>query len=323
MSHKSYPSCHLIDTAMRNVLIYALVLCFLLLAGCSKSSAPQPSAMSKETAKIKSAKVQSQSTLVYDCFAGKPKLDGIKISSLHYDREGNLTRDVQYTPDGSIRSQRVYAYDANGNKIVETWYKGEKIPIARYAYTYDANNRLLTEQEFAANGSLMFESSYRYDEKGNLAEKFVYSNAKKLLSKQESKYDVDGFLTEQSWKSPTGDTKRVKTFQNNKKTGAPERQFEYDYENNFFEQTVSRYNAKGMIIENSRFDMQAEQKSKTTYNYNNDGLCIEESVFNADNLLINKFLYAYGTHQLLSEKTVLNAADEKVQIIKYEYEYYP
>ncbi len=188
---------------------------------------------------ISFSKIKSIEKVSFDLTPkGKP-VNGEKLSIQTYDQKGFLTETTTYNDDGSIQFKYSYTYDNNGKRIKTSRYnsKGEMINYYKYDYDDDGNKT----------------KAYCYDMKGNLEEYYVYD------------YDGDRNLVEEKWYSSLG--KEVYNIENDYDNGMKTQTYTYDENGDLIYKYVLRYDDKGNIIEETKYDNKDEQAGFIQYAY--------------------------------------------------------
>lgn len=168
---------------------------------------------------------------------GKP-LNNKKLSTQIYDRNGFLTETIIYNNEGKVEYKYTYDYNNNGMRIKTTRYSDGK--TTNY-YKYDYN-------EF---GNKM--KAYRYDTSGNLEEYYIYE------------YDGDGNLVEEEWFSTSGE--EIYSIENDYDNGVKTHSYTYDENGDLIYKYFFRYDEKGNIVEEIKYDNDGIQTGVIQYVY--------------------------------------------------------
>lgn len=138
--------------------LLSLLLCILLLAGCTPAAYDGPT---------ESAWVITQSNCtMFDLYSGQ---SSTRLRTDSYDSFGHLVCSMYYS-DGKRTAEHRFSYDDRGNCIRETSWDHTGLlsrPIARTDYTYDGQNRVLTITYRTGLGFKTGGDTYTYDEEAN------------------------------------------------------------------------------------------------------------------------------------------------------------
>jgi len=187
---------------------------------------------------IRSSKISSIKKINFSLDSNGKPLSSAKQSTLEYNSKGFLTETITYDEEGKVKDKFFYEYDKNGVRIKTTRYTEEK--MTNY-YTYDYN-------EFGIKTK-----AYRYDPAGNLEEFYIYE------------YDDEGNLVEEEWFSSSG--KKVYRMENDYDDGIKTRSSTYDENNDLMYEYVYKYDEKGNIIEEIKYDYRGAQAGVIQYIY--------------------------------------------------------
>ena len=170
--------------------------------------------------------------------AGKP-INGEKYLTQNYNPKGFLIETITYNSDGTIQYKYNYTYDNNGTRIKTTRYDSSGKMTNYYKYDYN---------EF---GNKVKAYSYVLD--GNLEEYYTYE------------YDGDGNLIEEKWFSPLGD--EVYNIETDYDNGIKTHTYTYDENGDLIYEYVFRYDEKGNIIEETKYNSNGLQVGIIQYVY--------------------------------------------------------
>ncbi len=188
---------------------------------------------------ISTSKIKSIEKVSFDLTSkGKP-VNGEKLATQTYDRKGFLIETIAYNNDGSIQYKYTYNYDKDGKKIKTSRYNTKDEMINYYKYEYDENGNKT--------------KAYCYDTNGNLEEYYVYD------------YDGNRNLAEEKWYSPAG--KEVYNIENGYDNGIKTLTSTYDENGDLIYKYVLRYDDKGNIIEETKYNSKEEQAGFIQYVY--------------------------------------------------------
>jgi len=187
---------------------------------------------------ISSSKISSIEKINFNLDSNGKPLKSEKLSTLNYNSKGFLTETIIYDTDGNVKYKFTYDYDNNGRRIKTTRFTDAK--MTNY-YTYDYN-------EFGNKTK-----AYRYDPAGNLEEYYIY------------KYDDEGNLIEEEWFSSSGG--KVYSLKNDYDDGMKTHAYTYDENSDLIYEYVFRYDEKGNIIEEIKYDNNGLQAGVIQYIY--------------------------------------------------------
>ncbi len=168
---------------------------------------------------------------------GKP-IDGEKLSTLNYNSNGFLTETIIYSLDGTVKDKYTYEYDKNGRRIKTSRY---------------------------SDGQLLNSYKYDYNEFGNKIKAYSYNPAGELEEYYLYKYDGEGNLVEEDWFSASGE--KIYSVENDYDDGVKTRTSTYDKNNDLIFEYVFKYDQKGNIIEEIKYDVNGEQTGLIQYVY--------------------------------------------------------
>ncbi|RPI67701.1 MAG: hypothetical protein EHM47_15395 [Ignavibacteriales bacterium] len=187
---------------------------------------------------ISSSKINSIDKINFNLDAeGKP-LDSEKLSTLKYNPEGFLTETIIYNDEGGVKFSFTYDYDSKGLRTRTSRYINNK--LTNY-YTYEYN-------EFGNKTK-----AFRYNTEDELEEYYIYE------------YDTEGNLVEEEWFSPEG--KKVYNIENDYDNNVKTRSYTYDESGHLVFEYLFRYDDKGNVIEEIRYDNSGLQTGIIQYIY--------------------------------------------------------
>ena len=111
--------------------------------------------------------------------------DGIKETAykdsyIAFDKNGNITEQTEYNPDGSVKNKFTMKYDNFKNKTEEIEYEGSVLKQKRQ-FSYNANGDKTVELTLDSSGKLLKKETYTYNKQGLRVEKKVYNSANALV----------------------------------------------------------------------------------------------------------------------------------------------
>lgn len=187
---------------------------------------------------ISSSKISSIEKINFSLDSNGKPLASARQSTLKYNSKGFLTETIIYDDDEIVKYKFNYDYDKDGRKTKSTSFIQDK--IVNY-FTYDYN-------EFGNKTK-----AYRHNPSGDLEEYYIY------------KYDNEGNLIEEEWFSSSG--KKVYSLENEYENGIKTRSSTYDENYNLLYEYILKYDEKGNVIEEIKYDTRGEQAGLIQYIY--------------------------------------------------------
>ena len=110
-----------------------------------------------------------------------------RLESYAYDDRGNRIEEIakqqvhpeHFRPkryDVYVTTKRTFEYDASRNKTKEIFFSPDGSLYATWLFSYDTQNRLIKETHIDKIGRLDNQFIYRYDRNGRLGEEWHYAN---------------------------------------------------------------------------------------------------------------------------------------------------
>ena len=146
-------------------------------------------AYSQKKKSVKKLNLKSVTESVISVEGGKNK--SLKDSYTGFDKSGNVTSEIKYNSDGSIRKKTIFKYDEEGNKIEEAEYNGSGKLVSKVVNAYNAKGDKTTEIEYDANNVLLKKSTYVYDSRNLKTEKKIYNGGNVLIKTHTYSYEVN------------------------------------------------------------------------------------------------------------------------------------
>ncbi len=134
------------------------------------------------------AHLKISSKTSHESFYQENELKTYKERFTRFDKSGEITEDIQYKKDGTIKSKENFTYNSLGDKTEKWEFKSNDGLTQRTSYSYDALGRKVAENEYDANGLLQKKTSFSYDKKGFLLEKRISNPQGELLSHEKYTY---------------------------------------------------------------------------------------------------------------------------------------
>jgi|SRR5690554_1421603 len=183
-----------------------------------------------------------------------------------YNDRGLELETILFNEEGGLNSKTIYQYDKDGNRIERAQYDSKGKLERKEATKYDENGNRIEKVRYNSNGKIEYKESVRYDDKGNETE-INYYELDKLVEKEEYvyKYDNEGNKIEEEGSL-------------------------YDSEGELKDRqkNVNKYNRKGNLIEEIRYDLKGNLEHKLTYKYDKNDNETEVCRYNSDGKLIYK-----------------------------------
>lgn len=179
--------------------------------------------------------------------------DNRTLTSVSYDRDGNLERRSEYTYEES--QTWVKTYDANGSLI-----RTQQIQ-------YNENGDPLTDITTNENGDLESMLEYQYDDDGNLTGRIRTSVSSYDGSRTITTYDGEGreLLRNTYDASGTLTSRSDYTYTDNES-----RQINYDGSGTMTGYTINRYSDTGVTLSVESYDGNNQLSYKDEYHYDSD-----------------------------------------------------
>lgn len=172
--------------------------------------------------------------------------------STTYDRQGNRIQEDQLYEDIELNFKSIFTYDPPGQikEGVEYDYQGKL--TFKWSYSHDPGKKIIEESRYETNGVLFSKSSYHYDTDGNLIEETrLHSHSANDL-KWVYLYDEAGRKVEESFYVVRAQGLLTAA------------------ESTLDSKIVFSYDAKGNLLEETRYDAAGAVKSKKSYRYEYD-----------------------------------------------------
>jgi hypothetical protein len=121
------------------------------------------------------------------------------VSLETYDKHGNHTEFIAYTPDGAVIERTVFSYDAQRNEIEMTRYTSSDTPASRAVSSYNTEGQRTESRLYSADGTLTRRTVFTTDAHGNELVAQSYDSQEMLESRTVSTYDASGGLEGTNW----------------------------------------------------------------------------------------------------------------------------
>lgn len=180
------------------------------------------------------------------------------VQAVSFDSRGNLSRRIDFNPDGSATQTLIYANDAEGRVTGFEEYAGTLAAPRKHVYVLDEAGRRVEYKIVQPDGAAGEKYRYKYDERGRLAEASLFEHKGALISRYAYTYDAQGRQTAQTGYNPDGTVSSV---------------------------TSRTYDARGRLAELQRLDGPVVTY-RVRYKYDGGGRVVEQetvgSVLEAD-----------------------------------------
>ncbi|HSP87389.1 MAG TPA: hypothetical protein VLN45_04600 [Ignavibacteriaceae bacterium] len=187
---------------------------------------------------ISSAKISSIEKINFNLDSNGKPVKSEKLSTQKYNSKGFLTETIIYDSEEKIISKFKYDYDNNGKRI---------------------------ETTSSSDGSIKNYFTYEYDKYGNKIKAYRYDPSEKLEEYYFYEYDEEGNLIEEEWFASSGE--KVYSVENDYDNGVKTRTSTFDENNNLIYEYFFKYDEKGYVIEELKYDSNGVQEGLIQYIY--------------------------------------------------------
>ncbi|MDZ7765188.1 MAG: hypothetical protein U5K00_12295 [Melioribacteraceae bacterium] len=141
--------------------IQTIIFCLIGVVNLVFAQPQSPTLTEKEVESIREAKIKNQTQWVFT--TNIVNSEEIKAKTLYreFNGNGNMTRQIIYSPDGSIISDAEYEYDNNGRVINSS--KNETKVNAKNRYIYNTDNKLERIDTYNESNELAARMNLSYD----------------------------------------------------------------------------------------------------------------------------------------------------------------
>ncbi|MDQ3049540.1 MAG: hypothetical protein M3Q95_01510 [Bacteroidota bacterium] len=154
----------------------------------------QSDVFSQSKKDIKKYNIKSTTVTVVDLAGGK------EVSHIEtvekYDKDGNVTEDLEYNKNGTFRKNEIRTYNKAGEITYEAKYDEKGVLLYKLVTTYNVNNDKLTEQKTDGSGKIILWIKYGYDSMGDKIFELELDEKGKTLKKSMFTYDKNGLRKE-------------------------------------------------------------------------------------------------------------------------------
>lgn len=191
-----------------------------------------------------------------------------------YDRWGNQVEEQCFNPNGTLSHSRTSKYNAAGKELEKRFRKGERADLMSYNYDEHGN---IVEECRQVNGKIEVRYSYQYDERGNKIKETIFdpegNNNSQILT---YRYDSRGNIVEEDMFDSAGKLLMRYTFAYDDSNRRIQR-CQYDADGNF-SGSDTHYDPNGNKACERWYDSNNKRCGHTDYRYNAQGLLIEETM---------------------------------------------
>lgn len=202
----------------------------------------------RERLKIANNKVKQITQWSHRYKQGKPEQAGYKTSETKYDRNGNPIEITNYRANGDVSSRALYKYNDKNQRVEYVFYQKDKKPqleiTNKQNYQYDSKGNKILEVRF--DGATQSRIVYEYHPDSRPKSIVSTSAGNKINEKWEYFYE--------------GNNQEIKVF---------------DGSQNLLSSTKRKFNSKGSVIEEVRFDGKGKELKRQNFTFNNNDQMIE------------------------------------------------
>ncbi len=213
-------------------------------------------------------KVKSQEKWLYDLIS-QQKTQMVVIKE--YDRDGNLTKYVEFSESGDIFVESDFSYESGQSTEKKKFYdnRGELDSVIIIECKYGEEGKIIEKSRSREDGTLISRLEFKYDEKGNIIKKKEYDliNGTMTETDYENNYNSDGNLIDV----------RINP----------------DSNGNYQSRDSLNFNNSENALEIINFGSGGFMQSVRTYFYNEHGLISSETVSTPEGNIIKKYIYEY------------------------------
>lgn len=287
-------------------------ICFLLF---SMGGQAQTDFSDKDRALMKSLGIRTREQWDYKYVGDRLSIKGMCSSRITFDREGRALEVINYKSDTAILNITLYTYNAKGLRTDMVKYLGNKISILfRVGTIYDSKGNKTTENGF--NGTENFTNRYSYDGAGRLA-KIQYYIGRRLDETRDFSYNGDKMDVRVS----DGSGNLLYTLVSRKDAGGRViEESKLDKDRKETEHTVNNYDSRGNLVQVDKVTLN-RRWSKTFYIYDNLGNVSEVYSEEAQNPKYLKQSYSYTNNGLLTGEFWRTTPNSDQSYKKYTYDH--
>ncbi len=269
------------------------------------------------------------------------------FSKTEYNEKGQILKEINYHPDGSIEHAYSYNYDDNGFLKEEMLIENKDEVIERTTFEPDEKMNIRKEYRHYLDGT--YDSiEYICDDNGNLVEKvtidyeggvelrecFEFKGEKliketvldkdnKVISEKTIKYDDKDRITDTESYDSLEET-RLKRITEYDDKGYPKELLTYDLSDRLIERIQFSHNDDGRLAQVIEENPRKKNTIKFQYDKNGNVVCKEE--FDKNGKLINKVERIYDDDsRVLEARAFIEIAEKNIirnYVLTYDYEFY-
>ncbi|MCP4552650.1 MAG: hypothetical protein GY834_11540 [Bacteroidetes bacterium] len=188
----------------------------------------------------------------------------------HFDRSGNLIKEINFNPPGITEQVTVNEYDKNNNLIKECCFNGDEELDEKVTIEWSSNGKKLKEHKHYLDDSFDT-TTFSYNEDGNLIKKVTMDDEGSLEAKELFIYNGKTLLEH---------------IQYNENEEAIEKK-SYVYQ-------------EGKLLEEKHWEIEDGHKNSIRFEYNSDGKPEIEKHYNHKEQLVKKIEYSgYANDRIL------------------------
>jgi hypothetical protein len=268
----------------------------------------------RELSKLK-GKVKSVSEINYSG-AGKC------LTNIFFNKNGFITKQESFNPDGSLIRRWAYTYDSNNHPLTrKCWVQKDSLSYTMYYY-YNANKKLTSTRLIKSNGILGTLDTIQYDTKMNTLVERNFGEKNLLGNSILKKFNDRNEVIEETYKEYIIHTQG---------------KFTYKYNNKHLQEEVSSWTDKetlgsrihytyfedNNIKKAERFNHANKLVSITNYKYDKEGNLIELIELLPDNTITKKSTYNYQYDKQGNWTSFFGYINNKIEtIMTRKLEYY-
>lgn len=276
---------------MKTVVLLTTLLIFI---SCHKEKNEQIEVLpEKKESTNKGIKLITQNTFEF-LGNGKDSLTSKIISK--YNKDGYISENLTYLPNGSLKLSYIYSY-------IQVGYISELNSKPNYAFSPN-------------------KWTYKYDSNGNEIEMVAFNGDGSISYKSTSKYDNEGKMIERSWLSSDSNSKQICTYDKN--GNLIEMNEYYDGSTLSSLTTTFKYDNRGNITDTKRFNTIDSFYEYWTFEFDEKGNQISQTSYNLDGTIQSVFSFNYKDIDLkgnwLKKETIWD--NRIVYLIERKIEYY-
>lgn len=234
-----------------------------------------------------------------------------------YNKQGNLTKEVWYYPDGKQRSKIETLYDNDGREIESKSYDTQNTMYS-VSYKFYKDGNLIEKNWKDSRSNVDYKYEYDYDKRGNMIEEVLYSNGK-IHSKKRYKYDDMDNETEYSFYNSNGNLKFKYIYINDHNGNTTEFK-EFNSKGELDKIGKSKYNDLGKNIKTIHYDSKGKITWWTARKYDDQGRQREGIRHYPDGSIEVKYLYRYNDNGFI-EQEITHYPGPGELYIKENYQY--